>query len=170
MFLSPSVSSPRPLVQVNDTRVRLQDTDPGVVGSDYINANFVRVSLRRLRHRRWRTPTPSDVVLFWVFQEDVGRAALTGSFCVCRTTCGSPAIRRFTSPPRGASQQLSMISGRWYGRRTRGWSSWQQERSRKGGSVSKHEAWKQLWAFFLNVLFIYFLSLKAWKINWLWWI
>jgi len=52
MFLSPSVSSPRPLVQVNDTRVRLQDTDPGVVGSDYINANFVRVSLRRLRHRR----------------------------------------------------------------------------------------------------------------------
>lgn len=32
--------------QVNDTRVILQDTDPDVVGSDYINANYVRVSLQ----------------------------------------------------------------------------------------------------------------------------
>lgn len=30
--------------QVNDTRVILQDADPNVVGADYINANYVKVS------------------------------------------------------------------------------------------------------------------------------
>lgn len=42
--LSLTVASLHP--QVNDTRVILQDTDPDVVGSDYINANYVRVSLQ----------------------------------------------------------------------------------------------------------------------------
>lgn len=32
--------------QVNETRVALQDMDPEVVGSDYINANYVKVSLK----------------------------------------------------------------------------------------------------------------------------
>lgn len=32
------------LPQVNDTRVILQDADPNIVGSDYINANYVKVS------------------------------------------------------------------------------------------------------------------------------
>lgn len=32
--------------QVNDTRVILKGSDPNVVGSDYINANFVKVSLQ----------------------------------------------------------------------------------------------------------------------------
>ncbi len=32
-------------LQVNDTRVILDDADPDVVGSDYINANYVKVSL-----------------------------------------------------------------------------------------------------------------------------
>lgn len=36
------------LPQVNETRVVLKDTDPNVVGSDYINANYVRVSLQSL--------------------------------------------------------------------------------------------------------------------------
>lgn len=36
------------LSQVNETRVILKDTDPDVVGSDYINANYVRVSLQSL--------------------------------------------------------------------------------------------------------------------------
>lgn len=31
---------------VNDTRVILQNSDPDVVGSDYINGNYVRVSLQ----------------------------------------------------------------------------------------------------------------------------
>uniref|UniRef100_A0A673ASF1 protein-tyrosine-phosphatase n=1 Tax=Sphaeramia orbicularis TaxID=375764 RepID=A0A673ASF1_9TELE len=34
------------ILPFNDTRVILQDTDPEVVGSDYINANYVRVSLQ----------------------------------------------------------------------------------------------------------------------------
>lgn len=34
------------LPQVNETRVILKDTDPNVVGSDYINANYVRVSVQ----------------------------------------------------------------------------------------------------------------------------
>lgn len=38
------------LPQVNDTRVCLHSTDPNDVGSDYINANFVKVS--RVRGRR----------------------------------------------------------------------------------------------------------------------
>lgn len=44
----PSLSTLFFFPQVNETRVTLKDTDPNVVGSDYINANYVRVSLQSL--------------------------------------------------------------------------------------------------------------------------
>lgn len=54
-----------------------------------------------------------------------------------RTPCGRPQTRRFTSPLRGVSCQLSLTFGKWYGRRTHTSLSWQQGRLRKDGSVLK---------------------------------
>lgn len=41
-----SFSPTNSFAQVNDTRVILQNADADVVGSDYINANYLRVSLQ----------------------------------------------------------------------------------------------------------------------------
>uniref|UniRef100_A0A7N6AKV0 protein-tyrosine-phosphatase n=1 Tax=Anabas testudineus TaxID=64144 RepID=A0A7N6AKV0_ANATE len=38
------------ILPFNETRVTLKDTDPNVVGSDYINANYVRVKNHNLKH------------------------------------------------------------------------------------------------------------------------
>lgn len=118
--------------KVNDTRVILQDTDPDIVGSDYINANYVKVSFQRLLSHNNAEQFRGNIkkMLFLL---------LTSSLFVCRTTWGSVEIRKFTLPPRGASQLPSTISGRWCGKRTRGWSSWQPERLRKDGSVLKRQ-------------------------------
>lgn len=53
------------LPQVNDTRVTLQDADPNVVGSDYINANYVKVSQQSLNTTA--LILISDVVVLVVF-------------------------------------------------------------------------------------------------------
>lgn len=41
------------MLEVNDTRVTLKNADPNVVGSDYINANYLRVRVRRCETARY---------------------------------------------------------------------------------------------------------------------
>lgn len=78
-------------LQVNDTRVILKDRDPDVVGSDYINANYVRVRVQRRRRERPVVSVSRLVTLTAFVTADL-----------CRTTCGSPPTRRCTSPLRAA--------------------------------------------------------------------
>lgn len=53
------------MLEVNDTRVILRNADPNVVGSDYINANYLRVRVRRREPARCsvfpRPMTPSSL-------------------------------------------------------------------------------------------------------------
>lgn len=90
------------LSQVNDTRVILEDSDPNVVGSDYINGNYVKVRIQShwahrntawQRHRRklW-------YLLLWSLS---WFRVCIDSLCVCRTNCRNPKIRKFTLPLRG---------------------------------------------------------------------
>lgn len=89
------------VLEVNDTRVILENVDPDVVGSDYINANYVRVRVRGRKHTQLICSLAFVVTLTGLLIADL-----------YRTTCGSPATRRFTSPLRGVWQQLLAISGK----------------------------------------------------------
>lgn len=96
IFVSPM--NPPLVLKVNDTRVVLKHADPNVVGSDYINANYVRVRVQRRKHKR---------LIFCLL-------TLTGFVMadLCRTPCGSPPTRRGTSPRRGVSPPLSTTFGK----------------------------------------------------------
>lgn len=97
-----SVSPTNSFAQVNDTRVILQNADADVVGSDYINANYLRVSLQC----HWPLSNKQNCQIFCfssfmtllVFKVIV---VVELSLCVCRTPCGRPQIRKFTLPLRG---------------------------------------------------------------------
>lgn len=67
----------------------------------------------------------------------IPRLVTLTAFVFDRTPCGRPHTRRFTSPLRGVSCQLSMTFGKWSGRRTHRSLSWQPGRLRKDGSVLK---------------------------------
>lgn len=46
LLFSFSPTFPSLVLKVTDTRVILQNADPTVVGSDYINGNYMKVSLQ----------------------------------------------------------------------------------------------------------------------------
>lgn len=88
---------------VDETRVILQGRDPNVVGSDYINGNYVKVisqsTYRRVLHRFFTT-NANDFVLH-----------------LCRIRCVRAVLQKYTLRAKDVSQLLSMISGKWCGKR-----------------------------------------------------
>ena len=97
------------LSQVDDTRVVLRNADPCVVGSDYINGNYVKVRVQTLcahSNTTWRqhkkTHNRKLTHLVDIRYVTLRLLCVLIHFVVCRTTCGSQEIRRFTSPVRAA--------------------------------------------------------------------
>lgn len=106
---------------VDETRVILQDRDHNVVGSDYINGNYVKVFIKR-SHTNTRVSNILPLLSLLILH-------------LCRIGCVKAVLQKSTLRVKAVSQQPSTISGKWCGRRRHGSSSWRRRRSRKDGSV-----------------------------------
>ena len=145
------------LVSVDTTRVEIMEIDPDLPGSDYINANYIRVSLF--------SDTQGHLSIFKPFQKKwfvahsmAVKDLLVNYSCVCTLNlfmyvleeCFNPCqmvvlcrVRmkkgdmwmkaKSSLPPKGAYRTQSLTSGRWCIRRTPMSSLWPRRRWNEGG-------------------------------------